>query len=309
MNSRPRATRAAVTALLALAASPWSVRADTPPSNDGMRYVSAGVQADGRGNQQILSTLSLPVGQHAWAQAGGGMSRGDAASGGRKPGIATAGVGVAGKSLQLAVSTAQRFDGSRGRQSDVGASFDWKQDDDGVGLDVTHRSARAAGPVAVPDGAGGSTLVPARARVAGTGVGVHGTLHVTGHLSLHGAVARNHYRSRTQQGDAASSGGLLGSNPLLARTLLGGASVVNRDEADLDHSVQVGATYRWDKVAVSADCMTGAVHDNGGAMRSVDLKAAIDVAPGWRVTPGVGRGSSGQGGYATYVSLAATYGW
>jgi len=309
MNSRPRVTPAAVTAFLALAASPWIAHAETPPPNDGMRYVSAGAQADDRGNQQILSTLSLPVGRHAWVQAGGGKSRSDAAAGGRKPGVATAGAGVAGQSLQFTVNTAQRFDGSRYRQSDVGSSLDWKRDGNDIGLDVTRRRSRATGTVAVSNGAGGSTLVPAQARVAGTGVGAHGALQVSERVSVYGAVTRNHYKSSTRQGDASSSGGLLGTNPLLARTLLGGASVVNRDEVDLDHSAQVGMTYRLDKVAVSAEYTTGAVHDNGGAMRSVDLKAAIDVAPGWRVAPGVGRGNNGQGERATYASVAATYGW
>jgi len=310
MDSRLPPTRvAAATALLALAAVPWPARADAPPPNDGMGFASAGVQSDNHGNRQLLSTLSLPVGRHAWVQAGGGASRSNQAGGGRRPGIATAGVGVAAKSLQLTLNTAQRFDGHRYRQSDWGSSLDWKQDGNDVGIDVTHRRSSAAGTVAVSNGAGGSTAVPAQVRVAGTGVGLHGALQVSERASVYGAVARNHYRSRTQQGDAASSGGLLGSDTLLARTLLGGASVVNRDEVDLDRSAQVGAAYRWDKVAVSVEATTGAVHDGGGAMRSVDLKAAIDVAPGWRVAPGVGRGTSEQGGNATYASVAATYGW
>lgn len=299
---------ATATALVALASAPWCARAaDAPPVNDGLRYVSAGAQADNHGNQQVLSTLSLPIGQHAWVQAGGGKSRSDAAAGGRKPAIATAGAGVAGRQVQLAVNTTQRFDGSRYRQSDVGASLDWKQDGNDIGLDVTHRRARAAGTAAVSNGLGGATLVPAQARVTGTGVGVHGALQVSERVSLYGAVAHNHYKTSTQQGDPAA-GGLLGANPILARALLGATSVVNRDEVALDHSAQVGATYRFDKVAVSGEYTTGAV-DGGGSLRSVDLKAAIDVAPGWRLSPGVGRGTSDQGGHATVASVAATYGW
>ncbi|HYP34306.1 MAG TPA: hypothetical protein VES00_20735 [Burkholderiaceae bacterium] len=293
--------------LLALAAGPLSARADAPAPNDGMRYVSAGAQADGHGNQQVLSTLSLPVGRRAWVQAGAGASRSDPAAGGRRPAILTGGAGIAGKSLQLAVSTSQRFDGSRYRQSDWGSSLDWRQDGNDVGLDVTHRRSRASGTVAMAGGQGGATAVPAQARVAGTGVGMHGALQVSEHVSVYGAVARNHYRSSTQA--TASTGGLLGANPLLAQALLGASSVVNRDEAALDRSAQVGATYRWSKVALSGEYTTGQVHDDAGALHSAELKAAIDVAPGWRVTPGVGRGTSDQGGHATFASLSATYGW
>lgn len=91
---------------------------------------------------------------------------------------------------------------------------------------------------------------------------------------------------------------------MFARALLGGTSVVNRDEA-----ATAGASYRWDKVALSGEYTTGQVRDNGGAMRSVELKADIDVAPGWRVAPGAGRGSSDLGGHSTFASLSATYGW
>jgi hypothetical protein len=310
MNTQLRPAQAAITvALLALALAPAATRADTPPPNDGQRYVSVGAQADDLHDEQVLSTLSLPVGRQAWVQAGVGKSRSGLAAGGRKPGIVTGGVGFAGRGMQLTVNASHRADGSKYRQTDVGSSLDWRHDGNVVGLDVTHRNSRASGMVAVADGQGGPATVPALARLSGNGIGVHGTLQASAHVSVYGAVARNHYKSTTQQIDPTAPGGLLGLNPELARALLGGTSVVNRDEAALDHSAMVGASYRWDKVAVSGEYTTAQVHDNGGAMRSVELKAAVDVAPGWRVAPGVGRGSSDQGGHANFASLSATYGW
>jgi hypothetical protein len=309
MHPCPAQTVGAI-ALLALALSCAAARADTPPPNDGHRYVSVGGQADNQHDQEVLSTLSLPLGQQAWVQAGIGESRSGQAAGGRKPGILAGGVGAAGHAMQLTVSASHRADGNKYRQTDLGSSLDWRKDGNVVGLDMTHRNSRASGTVAVANGQGGSTNAPpALARISGNGVGVHGTLQATEHVSVYGAVARNHYKSTTQQGDPAAPGGLLGINPVLARALLGGTSVVNRDEAALDHSAMAGASYRWDKVAVSGEYTTGQVHDGGGAIRSVELKAAVDVVPGWRVAPGVGRGSSDLGGHATFASLSATYGW
>lgn len=310
MNAPLRSTQTTTTiALLALVLVFAAMRADTPLPNDGQRYVSVSGQADNLHNQQVLSTLSLPVGQRAWVQAGVGKSRGDQATGSRKPGIVTGGMGVAGQAMQLTVNASHRADGSKYRQTDVGSSLDWRQDGNVLGLDVTHRQSRAAGTVAVANGQGGSTTVHAQARVSGNGVGVHGTLQAAEHVSVYGAIARNHYKSTTQQTDPAAPPGLPGLDPLLTRALLGGTSVLNRDEAALDHSAMVGASYRFDKVAVSGEYTAGQVHDGGGALRSVELKAAVDVAPGWRVVPGVGRGSSDQGGHANFASLSATYGW
>ena len=306
MNTPLRITRtAAAVAGLSLACA--AARADAPPPNDGHRYVSIGAQADNQHDRQVLSTVSLPVGEQAWVQAGVGQSRSGQAAGGRKPGIVAGSVGVAGRAVQWTVNASRRADGSRYRQTDVGSSLDWHHDGHVIGLDVSHRTSSASGPVAVANGAGGATTVPAVTRISGNGVGLHGALQATDHVTVYGAIVRNHYKSTTQQAAPGAGGGLL--DPVLVHALLGGASVVNRDEAAFDHSAMAGASYRWEKVAVSGEYTTGQVHDNGGTLRSVEAKAEVDVAPGWRVAPGVGRATSAQGGHATFASLSATYGW
>jgi hypothetical protein len=294
----PARTTPAALALLALAAT-CLAHADTPPPNDGMRFVSVGGQADSQHNQQALATLSLPVGRHAWVQAGAGKSRDSQGAGGRRPGVVTGALGVTTSSAQVTVNAAHRADGGKYRQTDIGSSLDWRHGGNVVGVDVTHRDSQATGIVA-----SGSGTAPARTRVAGTGLGVHGTLQASERVSVYGAVARNHYRSTTTTAtNPPAPGGLLGLDPLLA-----GTSIVNRDEAALDRSALVGVTYRFDKVALSGEVATGQVL-GGGTLRSVELKAAIDVAPGWRIAPGIGRAANAQAGQATFASLSATYGW
>jgi len=288
---------AALIVLLAAASAP-SV-ADTPPANDGMRFVSVGVQADDRHDLLALTTLSLPVGERAWVQASGGRSRDMGVDGPRRPGILGLSVGAAGQQWQVTLGATRRDDASRLRQTDWASSIDWHRDGNVLGLDLTHRQSQAAGSVTVGGALGGTTTVPAQARLAGGGVGLHGTLALGEHASVYAAVASNHYRSSTPQA----------TTPALAQALFGGASVVNRDEAALDRSALVGATWRMSRAAVSAEYATGRVHDGAGTLRSVALKAAIDVAPGWRVMPGVGRGTADQGGKATFASLAVTRAW
>ena len=71
----------------------------------------------------------------------------------------------------------------------------------------------------------------------------------------------------------------------------------------------VGATWRGSKVALSGEYTVGQLHDNQGALRSVELKSVIDVAPGWRVAPGLGRGTSDNGRHSTFALPSALYGW
>jgi len=308
MRTSPRSPHAAARiALLAAIAASGASMADTP-ANAGMRFVDFSAQADDQHDLQAVTTLSLPVGEHAWVQASGGKSRSEQATGPRRPDILGLVVGAAGPAWQFTLGATQRADANRFRQADWASALDWRHQGDILGLDLTHRRSLASGTVDITGALGASTAVPAQARIAGTGVGLHGTLAATEHLGVYAAVARNHYTSSTQQA-AATTGGPLASNPLLASALLGGASVVDRDEVALDRSALVGASWRWSRTALSAEYATGRVHDNGGTLRSVAVKAAVDVAPGWRVTPGVGRGTSDQGGQATFASLSVTYGW
>src|SRR5689334_1134588 len=83
------------TAWLALIFACAAAHAETPPPNDGHRYVSVGGQADNQHDRQVLSTLSLPMGQQAWVQVGAGASRSSQAAGGRRRGIVTGSAGAA----------------------------------------------------------------------------------------------------------------------------------------------------------------------------------------------------------------------
>lgn len=93
----------------------------------------------------------------------------------------------------------------------------------------------------------------------------------------------------------------------LARTLLARALAVNRDEAALDRSAQVGATYRTSSVAFDGEYTADKVH-GGGTLRSLTLKVTIDMAPGWRVVPGFGQSRSDVGARVNYAMVSATYG-
>ncbi len=311
MNAHSRTPNAAVAmTLLSLATTSAAALAQTPAPNKGMDYVSIDTQADTQHNQQVLTTVSAAVGRHAWVQAGLGKSHSDQLADAHHPGIAAAGLGWTSHSWQVALNTSQRSDSRRYRQTDWGSSLDWRNDGGHVGLDITRRRSSMSGSVAVnnaPDSP--SIAVPAQEWLSGTGLGAHGVAQVNGHVSVYGSVARNHYESSVRQAHPTTPGGPIASLPVLARTLLGVPAVVNLDEVALVHCALLGATYRWTKVAVSSEYQAGQLYGNGGAMRSLNLKAAIDVAPGWRVAPGLGRGTSDQGGHATFASLSAMYGW
>lgn len=277
--------------------------ADEPAPNADKRALNLAVQRDGQHNQSAAAAVSLPVGQSAWVQAGVGESRSrDPASGNTyKPKQVALGGGVAGKNWQASLNASQRRDGSALRQNDVAAALDWKPTDTvNLGLDATQRNARARGTVAA---SGGGAATPVEQRVKGHGVGVHGAVAVTQRFSVYGSTVRNRYTTTTTQ--TTNAGGLLAGVPLLQNRV----SAINRDEAALDRSHQLGATYRVsDRVALNGEVQQDRLHD-GGSLRSVQMKAAINAGAGWTVTPGIGHSRGPQGQGTNYGLLGASYNW
>ncbi len=283
-------------ASLSLLLASLAVHAEEPAPNADKRALNLAVQRDGQHNQSAAAALSLPVGDSAWVQAGVGESRSrDVASGEvYRPKQAAAGGGVTGKAWQASVNASQRRDGNRLRQTDLAAAADWRPTE-GVklGVDAVRRQGRARGT------AGNA---PVEQRVEGHGVGVHGAVAVTQRLTVYGATLHNRYSTTTQ---TTSNGGLLAGVPLVGNRV----SAVNRDEAALDRSHQVGVTWRVsERVALNGEVMQDRVHD-GGNLRSVQMKAAIAAGAGWTITPGIGRSQGSQGESSNYGLLGASYAW
>ena len=270
--------------------------ADEAAPNADKRALNLAVQRDGQRNQSAAAALSLPVGDSAWLQAGIGQSRSrDAASAAPyRPKQVAAGGGVAGKAWQASVNASRRRDGDRLRQTDLAAAVDWRPTEGvNLGLDAVKRQGRARGTV------GGA---PVEQRVKGHGVGAHGSVAVTQRLNVYAATMHNRYSTTTTQ--TTSNGGLLSGVPLIGSQV----SAVNRDEAALDRSHQLGATYRVsERVALNGEVMQDKLHD-GGSLRSVQMKAAIAAGAGWTLTPGIGR-SRGPQGSSNYGLLGASYAW
>lgn len=274
-----------------------AVHADEPAPNADKRALNLVVQRDGQRNQSAAAAVSLPVGQSAWLQAGVGQSRSrDAASATvYHPKQVAVGGGVAGKAWQASVNASQRRDGDRLRQTDLAAAVDWRPTEGvNVGLDATRRQGRARGTVG---------NAPVEQRVKGHGVGAHAAVAVTPRVTVYGATLRNRYSTTTTQ--TTGGGGLLTGVPLIGNRV----SAVNRDEAALDRSHQLGVTWRvCERVALNGEVMQDRVHD-GGNLRSLQVKAAIAAGAGWTITPGIGRSRGAQGEGTNYGLLGASYAW
>jgi hypothetical protein len=140
--------------------------------------------------------------------------------------------------------------------------------------------------------------------VRGGGIGLHGSVRPTATFSVYASAMHYHYQVTTRQDGTAAGTGL----PLLA-ALAAPASFVGRDESTLSRSAGVGASQRFERVTLSGEFLADRVLGTAGTERTVQLKAAVDVAPGWTVTPAVGRTHGNAYGDVGFAGLALSRAW
>jgi hypothetical protein len=309
---RPCINSHRIAALLALLAIPLAHADDT-------WRAGASVQRDARDNQLLVGTLQGPLPQHAWWRVGAGQSRNQQPALAHRASLGSLAVGHGGDAWAAAVQATHRRDGSRYRQTDTRGTLEWRHPIGTVGLDAAYRNAALEGTVATPTPQGGTADVPVAQRIKGSGFGLHGALQLSPTFEVFAAAMRHDYKTTTRQNGSVSGAGandplaivsgLLGNPALLAGTLQTRASAVSRDEAALSRSAQLGATYRWTNVALTGEYLADRVLDSPGTVRTVQLKAALEVTPSWSVTPLLGRTRSDAHGSVGFGGLAVAYGW
>lgn len=313
----PRSLHPRIGLALAACLAAWAAQAADP--NADMRYLSVGAQRDARNNQSLLGTLSLPVGQRQWLQFTGGQSRVAQDSVPHRASVFGAGTGYVGDGWWASVGATHRRDAERHRQTDLVATVEWRDESFNIGLDGSYRDARQQGTVATPTAPSDTAMVPVEQRVKGAGLGLHGGLMVGAKTRLYVGAMHYNLRSQTRQNGSVSgaggndpvgiAGALLDNSSLLARALSTRASLVGRDEVALSRSVQAGASYRFDRAALSAEYLGDKVLDAPGTAHTVQLKAALDLAPGWTLAPAVGRTRSDDYGGVNFGALSVTHAW
>ncbi|MBT9524194.1 MAG: hypothetical protein IV105_02960 [Rhizobacter sp.] len=307
-NFQPRSVCGlACFALLASSAAQAGERADATATNADMRYVAASLQRDAQQAQAAMGLLSVPVGERAWVQVGGGQTRQEQTSAARRASVANAGAGYIGEHWQASLAASHRDAGSDFRQTDWDAVLEWRGEQSGLGIDGHHRDARLAGTVVVSTLPSGTATMPVLQRLKGSGIGVHGHVRLTGRFTVYAATMRYDYRISTQQNGASTGGG---STSLLSRVLpQAGPSFVSRDEMALNRSSRVGGSYRFETVTLSGDFIADRVLDEPATVHTVQLKAAFHLSPHWTVTPSVGRTRSETVGGVTFAGLAVSHAW
>jgi hypothetical protein len=254
---------------------------------EGSRHSAAlSVQADEDGNRQGLSRLALPLGDHAWIQ--GSIGRTELASVPRDISTVGAAVGIGNQRVDAGVEFVRRTADDQWQQQDWAAALNWHGARGGVGADGFLRSA-------------GSNKESAHSQ----GFGLHGDLAFTPQAKVFGGVMRYAY-------DFSASSTTADSHTPLSSLLLGSTTALSsvwRDQAYIDRSYRIGASYRLQSAAVNAQYFRDRAANTGEALNTLQLQAEFLLAQQWLVSPLLGYSSGDSSRRSAYAGLSLGYMW
>jgi len=268
------------------------------------RSATLSVQGDGNDNRQWLGKVALPLGEHAWAQ--GSVGRSDlAAAGANDSKIVGATFGAGGKDISAAVEFVQRKGNARFEQQTWNATLDWHGIRGGLGADVSIRSANSMSATTTQTGGVFATPVTTTVRESadGKGFGAHGDLALTTRVIVSAGVMRYRYDFDVESSTGTNTplGSLLGTNVATPGAW--------RDQAFVDRTYRVGATYLLQGAAMSAQYFRDRIANSDANFNTFELQAEIRVADHWALSPTVGYSQGGALGNVAFGGMSLRFDW
>lgn len=275
-------------------------------AEDALRHsVALSVIADESDNRQWLGKMVLPLGDFISIQANAGQAKFDGVPG--NTGIVGGALGADGGNIGAALEFTRRKNATF-ELKDWRAVVNWRGAGGGLGIDAALRAADGGQSESTTQTNGllGSTLTTTTTfeSADGRGFGLHGHLDVTEQVRLFAGFMRYSY-------DFERTSTTSGSGNALLPSVLGGVAVsgVTRDQALIDRSYQVGASYRLERHALSAQYLRDRVVQTGEILNTLQLQAEIAVGRQWAVTPLIGRSTSDRSGGVNFGGLGAAFRW
>lgn len=253
-------------------------------AHDSSATLSA--QGDENDNRQWLGRIVLPLGEQAWVQGSFGETDLAATETGDLE-VVGAAFGFAAGATDAAIEYVQRKSDVQFEQQDWAATVTWHGSRGALGADAFLRSA--SDPQQSADG---------------HGFGVHADFLVTPQARLFAGAMHYEYEfsvAPLAPVNPGPLGSLLGTNVVPSATW--------RDQAFIDRSYRVGASYRLRRAALSAQCFRDRIANADRIVNTVQLQAEFLVTGQLAVSPLVGRSSGGGLGQAGYAGLSVSFNW
>jgi hypothetical protein len=239
------------------------------------RYVTLNVDGDEVQNRQSSIELGMPIGQYGTLHGSYGQNEADYAGEDLTTDVASIGLGASGEHVEFAIDYLHRADDAAFVQNDVIASLGWRGTLGGVGVDVFSRNADDETVASIQRRRRDPRIIRLVESVDGVGYGAHGDFDVTPELNLFASAMTYDYDRDT-------------NHPFLSARLFTVGSGLTRDQAFLDNTLGLGASYRFSLVSLTGQYFRDEALATSEITDTLELTAIILLGEHWSIAPRVG---------------------
>lgn len=271
---------AASLALSVALLGPWTHLGAAEDS--GAYYAAVSAEVDDEDSSNLLGEFGLPLGRRGWMHLGLGSSTATLGSLQVDTTLASVNVGFDAERFGVEGGYAYRKDSDSFEQHDLRAGLRLLMARGQIGLDLFHRTAEDETVTSIERRRLDPLAIRIVEAVAGSGIGLNGAVDMTPRLRLFASGMTYDYDSDIE-GPA-----FLARFPRLALRL----SSVTREEAYLDNTMRIGATYRFDACSLTARYIRDEELDSAEITDTIEIAADISLGAQWALAPWIGQSSN-----------------
>lgn len=291
---QPRPPLLAALALMAI--SPHLQAAEL---SSGVYYAALGADLDDADSHNFRGELGIPLGERGWAHLGLGSSTASIAQARTDSTFASIDMGLDTQRWELDAGYMYRKDSDSFEQHDIRGGARLRMPRGSLGVDLFYRTAEDETVTSVAR----RRLDPLQIRIVesieGTGIGLNGSVDATARLRLSASAMKYDYDIDV---DAPH---FLARLPRLSLRISG----VTREEAYLDNTMRIGASYDFDTCSLTARYTRDEVIDTSQIIDTFDLTADIPLGERWMLAPWIGRSSDDVQGDVAFGGVHVSVVW
>lgn len=283
--------------LAALATLGFSTLARAEPAEIKGYSAALSAEVDDADFQMLQAELALSFGETAWAQLDLGTTTASRAD--DDVDITTIGVrtGFSTGKVDWRLMYTHREDGSSYTQHDLFGGFTYIADRGTVGLDLFYRSAQSESVTSIQRRFRDPLAIRVVEETEGTGVGAHGEINVTRHVTLSSGVMLYDYDNTSN---------VPASVARFERVSLSG---ITRDEAYLQDSINVGVTYEFAVLSLGVVYYRDREVESDFATDTAELYADLTLSEHWALAAWIGHAMTEDDADVTYGGARLSVVW
>jgi hypothetical protein len=283
--------------LAALPALVMATLAHAEPAEIKGYYAALSGELDDADFRELQAELAVPFGETGWVQLDVGRTTASSADDDMDMTSLGLRTGFSTGNVDWRAMYTYREDGSSYTQHDLFGAFTYVASRGTVGLDLFYRSAEYESIASIQRRFRDPLAIRVVETTEGTGIGAHGELYITRHVTLSSSVMVYDYDDTSNVPASLSR---------FERVSLSG---VTRDEAYLMDSINVGVTYEFAVLSLGAIYYRDREVESNFVTDTAEIYADVTLTERWALAAWIGHAMTEDDAELTYGGARISVVW